>query len=140
MSRLLRPANLYLLLSYVLLSCMPLAAPLMGVPGGDPWQLLGAGVFAWIAVWAVFKRPACFHWALLPAFLALPTELYLLTYYGQGISTHHLGVIAETSPSEALEFLGAKAWLLGAVLIGVLLWFGSTWAVAWRTRESGWRA
>jgi glucan phosphoethanolaminetransferase (alkaline phosphatase superfamily) len=135
---LLRPSNLYLLLSYALLSCMPLAAPLMGVQGGDPWQLLGAGVFAWIAAWALCKRPAWFHWALLPAFLALPTELYLLTYYGQGISTHHLGIIAETSPSEALEFLGAKAWLLGAVLLGVLLWFGSTWAVAWRTRELDW--
>lgn len=135
---LLRPANLYLLLSYALLSCVPLAAPLMGVPGGDPWQLLGAGVFAWIAAWALFKRPAWFHWALLPAFLALPTELYLLTYYGQGISTHHLGIIAETSPSEALEFLGAKAWLLGAVLLAVLLWFGSTWVVAWRTRDLDW--
>jgi len=135
---LLRPASLYLLLSYALLSCMPLAAPLMGLGGGDSWQLLGAGVFAWIAIWALFKRPACFHWALLPAFLALPTELYLLTYYGQGISTHHLGIIAETSPSEALEFLGAKAWLLGVVLICVLLWFGSTWAVAWRTRALDW--
>ncbi|VXC10840.1 phosphoethanolamine transferase [Massilia sp. 9I] len=141
MSRLLRPANLYLLLSYALLSCMPFAGRLLGVPGagdGSAWQLLGAGLFAWIAAWALCKRPAWFHWALLPAFLALPTELYLLIYYGQGISTHHLGIIAETSPSEALEFLGGKAWLLGAVLAGVLLWFGSTWMVAWRTRDLDW--
>lgn len=141
MSRLPRPATLYLLLTYALLSSMPFAGSLFGVPhtqAGNPWQLLGAGVFAWIAAWALCKRPAWFHWALLPAFLALPTELYLLVYYGQGISTHHLGIIAETSPSEALEFLGGKAWLLGATLIGVLLWFGSTWAVAWRTRELDW--
>jgi len=142
MSRLLRPANLYLLLSYALLSSMPFAAKLLDLPGaqggGDPWQLLGAGVFAWIAAWALCKRPAWFHWALLPAFLALPTELYRLVYYGQGISTHHLGIIAETSPSEALEFLGGKAWLLGAVIIGVLLWFGSTWVAAWRTRDLDW--
>jgi hypothetical protein len=64
-------------------------------------------VFAWIAVWAVFKRPAYFHWLLLPAFVALPAELYLYLYYGQGISTHHLGIMAETSPLEALEFLGS---------------------------------
>ncbi|WP_409268644.1 phosphoethanolamine transferase [Massilia sp. BHUDP2] len=142
MSRLLRPANLYLLLSYALLSSMPFAAKLLDLPGAqggsDPWQLLGAGVFAWIAAWALCKRPAWFHWALLPAFLALPTELYLLVYYGQGISTHHLGIIAETSPSEALEFLGGKAWLLGAVIVGVLLWFGSTWTAAWRTRDLDW--
>ncbi len=138
MSRLLRPAHLYLLLSYALLSCIPFASRLIGPQEGDAWQLLGAGVFAWIGVWALFKRPAWFHLLLLPAFLALPTELYLLTYYGQGISTHHLGIIAETSPSEALEFLGGKAWLLGAVLLAVLLWFGSTWAVAWRTRALDW--
>ena len=139
---LLRPDTLYLLLTYAALSAMPFAGRLLGAPQGaqfeNPWQLLGAGLFAWIAAWALFKRPAWFHWALLPAFLALPTELYLLAYYGQGISTHHLGVIAETSPSEALEFLGGKAWLLGAVLVAVLLWFGSTWAVAWRTRELDW--
>lgn len=142
MSRLLRPANLYLLLSYALLSSVPFAAKLLDLPGAqgssDPWQLLGAGVFAWIAAWALCKRPAWFHWALLPAFLALPTELYLLVHYGQGISTHHLGIIAETSPSEAMEFLGGKAWLLAAVLIGVLLWFGSTWVAAWRTRDLDW--
>ncbi|SFD96111.1 phosphoethanolamine transferase [Massilia yuzhufengensis] len=135
---LLRPANLYLLLSYAALSAVPLAGPLLGVPADDPWKLLGAGLFAWIAAWALCKRPAWFHWALLPAFLALPTELYLLTYYGQGISTHHLGVIAETSPSEALEFLGGKAWLLGVVIVVVLLWFFSTWVVAWRTRDFDW--
>ena len=135
---LLRPANLYLLLSYAALSAVPFAGPLLGTPLADPWQLLGAGLFAWMAAWALCKRPAWFHWALLPAFLALPTELYLLTYYGQGISTHHLGVIAETSPSEALEFLGGKAWLLGVVVVAVLLWFASTWMVACRTRDFDW--
>ncbi|MCD2516932.1 phosphoethanolamine transferase [Massilia sp. G4R7] len=138
MSRPLRPATLYLLLSYALLSSMPFIARLVGPQEDDGWQLLGTGLCAWIAVWALCKRPAWFHLLLLPAFLALPTELYLLTYYGQGISTHHLGIITETSPSEALEFLGGKAWLLGAVLLAVLLWFGSTWVVAWRTRELDW--
>ena len=138
MRTLLRPATLYLLLSYAALTAVPFAAPLMGAPLDDPWRLAGIGLFGWIAAWALCKRPAYFHWALLPAFLALPTELYLLTYYGQGISTHHLGIIAETSPSEASEFLGSQAWLLGAALAAVLAWWGSTWVVAWRTRDLDW--
>ena len=138
MRTLLRPAIAYLLLSYAALSSIPFIAPLMGAPLDDPWRVAGIGVFGWITAWALFKRPAYFHWLLLPAFLALPTELYLLTYYGQGISTHHLGIIAETSPSEASEFLGSQVWLLGAALLAVLAWWISTWAVAWRTRALDW--
>ncbi|MBQ5940617.1 MULTISPECIES: phosphoethanolamine transferase [unclassified Massilia] len=138
MRTLLRPAIVYLLLSYTALSAVPFIAPLMGAPLDDPWRVAGIGVFGWIAAWALFKRPAYFHWLLLPAFLALPTELYLLTYYGQGISTHHLGIIAETSPSEASEFLGGQVWLLGAALLAVLAWWISTWIVAWRTRALDW--
>lgn len=138
MPSLLRPATLYLLLSYTLLTAVPFLAPLMGAPLEQPWRVAGVGLFSWIGAWALFKRPAWFHWALLPAFLALPTELYLLTYYGQGISTHHLGIIAETSPSEAEEFLGSSSWLVGIVFLAVLAWWISTWAVAWRTRELDW--
>lgn len=133
-----RPAHLYLLLTYALLSAMPFATLLLGEPLAQPWRVAGIGVFSWIAVWALFKRPAYFHPLLLPAFLALPLELYLLVYYGQGISTHHLGIMAETSPSEAREFLGNSVWLLAAALIGVVAWWASTWAVAWRTRALDW--
>ena len=93
---LLRPANLYLLLTYFVLSAVPFVPLLMGKSIQRPWQVLGIEFVAWVAVWAMFKRPAWFHWMLLPAFLALPTEVYLIAYYGQGISTHHLGIIAET--------------------------------------------
>ena len=138
MSALLRPATLYLLLTYALLSAMPFATLLLGEPLAHPWRVAGIGALAWAAVWALFKRPAWFHPLLLPAFLALPLELYLLTYYGQGISTHHLGIIAETSPSEAREFLGNSVWLLGAALIGVLAWWSSSWVTAFRTRDLDW--
>ena len=134
----LRPAHLYLLLSYLALSAVPFVPMLLGTPLARPWQVLGIEFTAWIAVWALFKRPACFHWLLLPAFIALPTEVYLYTYYGQGISTHHLGIIAETSPKEALEFLGQTVWLMLAVMVAVLLWWGSTWRVALRTRALDW--
>ena len=134
----LRPANLYLLLTYLALSAVPFVPMLAGKKLARPWQVLGIEFTAWVAVWALFKRPARFHWLLLPAFIALPTEVYLYTYYGQGISTHHLGIIAETSPKEALEFLGNTVWLMLAVMIGVLLWWATTWRVALRSTAFDW--
>jgi len=135
---LLRPRNLYVLLSYCVLSCMPFVPRLFGLPVAHPGQLAGIALVCWIGAWAVFKRPACFHWLLLPAFLALPMELYLYAFYGQGISTHHLGIVFETSPAEALEFLGSKVWLMIAVFAGMLAWFITSWIAAWRTRDLDW--
>ncbi|HEY1042669.1 MAG TPA: sulfatase-like hydrolase/transferase [Telluria sp.] len=138
MRQLLRPVNLYLLLTYVALSAIPFVPLLFGRTVARPWQVIGVELLAWIAAWAVFKRPAWFHLLLLPAFLALPTEVYLFRFYGQGISTHHLGIIAETSPMEAMEFLGSTVWLMVAVLVGVLAWWGATFRLALRTRDLDW--
>lgn len=135
---LLRPANLTLVLTYLALSLAPLFPLVLGLPVARPAQLAGMAVFAWIGAWALFKRPAYFHWLLLPAFLALPAELYLYTYYGQGISTHHLGIMAETSPLEALEYLGGRMWLLLAVLVGVLAWWAGSYRAALATRDLDW--
>ncbi|MEO5932613.1 MAG: hypothetical protein ABIQ08_03550, partial [Duganella sp.] len=106
-------APLFVLASYLLLSLVPCLPLLLGRQVPDLWRVLAAELLAWVAVWAVFQRPAWFHWLLLPALLALPTELYLILYYGQGISTHHLGIIAESSPKEAMEFLGSTIWVMG---------------------------
>jgi glucan phosphoethanolaminetransferase (alkaline phosphatase superfamily) len=135
---LLRPANLYLAVTYLLLSAVPLVPALLGRPLERPGQMLGIAFLGWVVAWAVFKRPAWFHWLLLPAFVALPVELYLYAFYGQGISTHHLGIIAETSPQEAAEFLGSKAWLLLAVAAGVLGWFATSWYAAFKTTDFDW--
>jgi glucan phosphoethanolaminetransferase (alkaline phosphatase superfamily) len=131
-------ARAFLLLSYLALSAVPFIPLLLGKPVEAPWQTLGMELVAWVAVWAVFKRPAWFHWLLLPAFVALPTEVYLIVYYGQGISTHHLGIIAETSPKEAMEFLGRTVYLMAAVLVGVIAWFGLSWYVAVKSRALAW--
>lgn len=136
--RLLRPAHLFILLSYLALSAVPFVPLLLGKPVEQPWQLLGIEVVAWVAVWALFKRPAYFHWLLIPAFLALPTEIYLFVFYGQGISTHHLGILAETSPREALEFLGQKVWTMAAVMIAVAVWWVLSFRAARQTRELDW--
>lgn len=138
MAALLRPANLFLLFTYLALSAAPLAPLLLGKPLAHPAQIAGMEFVAWLAVWAVFKRPAWFHGLLLPAFLALPIELYLRAFYGQGISPHHLGIIVETSPKEALEFLGNKVWLLLFVLVSVVCWWWWSWKAARNTRDLDW--
>lgn len=130
---------LFVAASYLLLSALPLLPLLLGRNITEPALLGAATLFAWIAVWAVFKRPAWFHVLLLPAFLALPVEIYLQRYFGQSISVHHLGIIAETSPGEALEFLGSKAWVLVAVVLLGLGWFALSWRAALQTRALDWR-
>jgi glucan phosphoethanolaminetransferase (alkaline phosphatase superfamily) len=133
-----RLANLFLILTYLLLSAVPFAPILFGKQVELPWHMLTLEALCWVLVWSAFKRPAWFHWLLLPAFLSMPTEIYLQTFYGQGISTHHLGIIAETSPREALEFLGRKVWLMLALMTLVLFWWGWTLRIARRTRALDW--
>ena len=133
-----RPVNLTLLLTYLALSAVPFVPMLVGKPLARPWHVLGVEFVAWVAAWAIFKRPAWFHWLLIPAFLALPTEIYLYTYYGQGISTHHLGIIAETSPKEAMEFLGSTVYLMLGVMLAVLAWMVTSFMAARRTRDLDW--
>jgi glucan phosphoethanolaminetransferase (alkaline phosphatase superfamily) len=139
MRSLLRPANLFILLTYLLLSAVPFVPLLFGRPVEHPWRIVGIETAAWFSIWAIFQRPAWFHWLLIPAFFALPVEIYLNAYFGQGISTHHLGIIAETSPKESLEFLGNKVWLLLGVALGVIAWWSAAWRVAWRARVLAWR-
>src|SRR5471032_530097 len=76
-------ATAFLLLTYALLSAVPFVPDLLGKPIEHPWQVALIEALAWALAWSVFKRPAWFHWLLLPAFLALPTELYLFAFYGQ---------------------------------------------------------
>ena len=139
MSYLLRRNNLFLLITYLILSLVPFAPLLFGQAVDRPGRILATECIAWMAVWSLFKRPARFHWLLLPAFVALPTELYLRKFYGQGISTHHLGIIAETTPAEAIEFLGDKIWLFAFILLCIILWWGLSWLAAARTRDLDWR-
>jgi glucan phosphoethanolaminetransferase (alkaline phosphatase superfamily) len=139
MRSVLRPAPLFVLASYVLLSLVPCVPILLGRQVPELSHILLVELLAWVAIWSVLQRPAWFHWALLPAFLALPTEIYLFLYYGQGISTHHLGIIAETSPKEAMEFLGRKVWLMGAVMVLVVAWWIAVQVAARRSPMLAWR-
>lgn len=138
MHALLRPINLFLLLTYLLLSAAPFIPIALGKTLSNLWQILGIEVIAWISVWALFKKPSWFHCLLLPAFLALPVEIYLRLFYGQGISTHHLGIILETSPRESAEFLGSKIWLLMSALIAVISWWWLSWKATRSTRSFDW--
>ncbi|SDH60310.1 MULTISPECIES: phosphoethanolamine transferase [unclassified Duganella] len=139
MRSLLRPAPLFVLSSYLLLSLVPCVPLLLGKQVPELGHVLAVEALVWLAVWSLFGRPARFHWLLLPAFMALPTEIYLFIYYGQGISTHHLGIIAETSPKEALEFLGSKVWLMAAVLLAAVAWWIAVQVAAQRSTVLTWR-
>ncbi|TFW09699.1 phosphoethanolamine transferase [Oxalobacteraceae bacterium OM1] len=138
MRSLFRPASLFVAGTYLVLSAMPFFPFAFGRPVDHPWGIAGLEGAIWLALWAVFKRPAYFHWLLLPAFLALPVEVYLNVYYNQGISTHHLGIIAETSPRETLEFLGDKVWLLLLLIVGIVAWWAGSWRAAFKTRALDW--
>src|SRR4051794_23547083 len=127
MRSLLRPVNLFVLATYLVLSLVPFVPILFGQTVKYPAGIAVMELLSWVVLWAVFKRPLWFHWLLIPAFLILPVELYLRRYYGQGISPHHLGIIGETSPREALEFLGNKVWLLVAAFVGGIAWFWLSW-------------
>lgn len=130
MPALFRPASLYLLTSYLLISSLPFFPLLQGQPVEKPFHLLALGLVTWLGFWALLQRPRWFHYLLLPAFFAVPVEVYLRLYFGQGISTHHLGIMLETSPKEAMEFLGNKVWLLLLLVIGVTAWWWSLLRIA----------
>jgi glucan phosphoethanolaminetransferase (alkaline phosphatase superfamily) len=131
-------AELFVLFSYLLVSSTPFLPLLFGREISDWVPLLGTEVIAWMALWAVFKRPLYFHLLLLPAFLALPAELYLQAYYGQSLSAHHLAILAETSPGEAREFLGHLGWLFVLVLMGTSAWWCACWQLCRRYNGLDW--
>ena len=138
MSVSLRPAPLFLLATYLFLSL----TPFIGLPISSLEQIVGpltVTVVGWIGLWAVCKRPAYFHWLLLPVFLVIPIQIYLQLYFHQSLSTHHLGLIAETSPREAFEFLGNKVWALIGIELLITMWWIATLLIAWRNHAFDWR-
>lgn len=138
MRALLRLNNLFLVTTYLLLSLVPFFPSLLGRSDPDSTRLVGATVVAWAAVWAIFRCPSRFHWLLLPSFIVLPIELFLQIYYGRGISSHHLGIILESSPRESLEFLGSKIWLILIIVTVLATWFGLSLRAAHAATELVW--
>ncbi|SFD35987.1 Phosphoethanolamine transferase for glucans (OPG), alkaline phosphatase superfamily [Collimonas sp. OK412] len=135
MPALLRRNNLFVLVTYLALTLVPFVPLLFGQTIDHPLRIIITEIGLWLVIWSIFKRPAWFHWLLFPAFFALPTEIYLRKFYGQGITTHHLGIITETSPREAMEFLGDKIWWMALILAVVVLWWALSWLAASRTRD-----
>lgn len=134
-----RFSRIFLLSSYGLLSALPFFPYLQRQSVDQAGTILASGLLGWTMLWAVFKGPRWFHCLLLPAMLMMPVEIYLRLYYGQGISTHHLGIMLETSPKEAAEFLGNKVWLLAALSILIVAWWWQLQRFVWRTDVLAWR-
>jgi glucan phosphoethanolaminetransferase (alkaline phosphatase superfamily) len=137
--KLLRPINLFVIGSYVLLSVVPFVPLLLGKTVTGAAQILVIEVTAWTVLWALFKRPAWFHWLLLPAFLILPADIYLLTEFSQTLSSHHLGIISESSPKETAEFLGNNILLFIGIVLGILIWWGLVWRASFKTQDLDWK-
>jgi glucan phosphoethanolaminetransferase (alkaline phosphatase superfamily) len=123
-----RAASLFLVTTYLLLSLPPFIPMLYGRIDADWPVTLIMETATWFGLWILFRQPSRFHWLLLPAFLATPAELYLDIFYHQGISVHHLALVAETTPQEAWEFLNGRVFIAIACLLLVLAW----WYAAWR--------
>ena len=113
----------FLLGSYLLISAVPFFPLMLGRPVEHANLIVALELFFWLLLWSLFKRPRNFHWLLLPVFLALPIEIYLQIFFMQGISPHHLGLVIETSPKEAVEFLGKKTLLLILIETAILGWW-----------------
>nr|WP_315476247.1 phosphoethanolamine transferase [uncultured Undibacterium sp.] len=139
MHHLLRFSRPYLLGSYFLVSCLAFFSYLLGRSVEQGWRIFSYQAVSWLVLWAIFQSPRWFHYVLLPAFLAIPIEIYLRLYYGQGISTHHLGIITETSPKEALEFLGNKVWSLLFIATLIVLWWWTLLQAAKHETSLTWR-
>lgn len=135
----LRPSSLFLVFSYAALSLVPFVPLLFGREINSGVRIAGMEVIAWLGLWCVFGRPRYFHVLLLPAFLALPVEIYLNIYYNQGISSHHLGIMAETSPREAIEFMGNGLWIAGMLLALALAWWCLCGRAAFRSDTLDWQ-
>lgn len=130
--------TLFIFFTYLILSAAPFFPYLQQQPVEHAYLIIGVEIFAWAFIWSLFKKPSWFHFLLIPAFLALPIEIYLHLFYKQGISPHHLGLILETSPKEALEFLGSKAWLLLFILIACIYWWWLSWQCTRRAKHLQW--
>lgn len=134
-----RITSIYIIVSYLLISLIPFVSFFSGKAIEHPYQILGLEIFGWLTLWSVMQSPRRFHWFLLPVFIAVPIEIYLRLYFEQGISTHHLGIIAETSPKETLEFLGNKVWLLLLIAFIIFAWWSSILYLARVTSSLDWR-
>ncbi len=117
-----------MLTTYILLSLPPFIPMLYGRVDPDWPTTLGLEAATWLGLWILFRQPAHFHWLLLPVFLVTPAELYLDIFYHQGISVHHLALVAETTPQEAWEFLNGRVFIALAALVLMAAW----WFLAWR--------
>ncbi len=138
MHRTLRFPQIYLLSSYLLISILPFLSLVLGKSVDHPLRLLAYEALSWGLLWTCLAAPRWFHFLLFPAFLAIPVEVYLRLYYGQGISTHHLGIITETSPKEAMEFLGNRIWLLALITAAILGWWLSLLKAAKHCTSLNW--
>jgi len=96
-------------------------------------QPLGWAFAVWI-LWAALWRRMFWACALVaPLLLLAPVEVFLLARYGTFASPHIFGLIFETNPAEAAEFMQGLTWVAGGAVLAMLLLAGWTLRQLWRS-------
>jgi glucan phosphoethanolaminetransferase (alkaline phosphatase superfamily) len=115
--------KVFILGSYLLLTLLPLVEMFSHGLFVVAVKMFAISCFSWMLIWAVFERPARFHWLLLPVFLLMPVDIVLRVAYGQSFSAHYLGVFFESGSAEAIDFLAGKFTLTVLSLLFFLCWW-----------------
>jgi hypothetical protein len=128
---LLRPRNLIAPAHYLVLSCCALVPLAVGPAVSRIRPSWRASSFCLDRRLGRLQAPGVFP---LAAAAGLPgaagRALPVCLYYGQGISTHHLGIIAETSPHGGDGIPRAQGLAAAGVMVGVVAWWAGSWRAA----------
>lgn len=133
---------LLLLPNAAYLSCWPWVlapAPMLGPPSVAPAlvnvEYVVSGLAATLLAVLMLARGRAFIVITAPFMALMPLELLYITTYGEPSSPHVVGVIAETSAGEALEFLSGATL---PMLAGVILLWGLALVVARKAWRANW--
>ena len=108
----LRPAHLYLLLTYLALSAVPFVPMLLGKSLARPWQVLGIEVSpGWASGPCLNARRGCTGCCCRPSWRCRPSST-LLSFTARASPPTTWASSPRPARSESIEFLGQKFWLM----------------------------
>lgn len=77
-----------------------------------------------------FNKPSRAVISMLPVFLILPFDLFFLRVFQEPPTTAIVGIIARTTPNEALDYLsGRKLEILLAIIVSLAVWACAYWSI-----------
>src|SRR5262249_48427284 len=84
-----------------------------------------------LACWHLsFRKPSHAVISMLPFFLILPFDLFFTHVYQEPPTTAIAGIIAHTTPIEALDYLnGRKLGIFLALILSLAVWASALWSI-----------